>query len=326
MKKILKSLPVFMLALVMCLQIFLPAVEPAEARYNYTVRIYAGQQGTISGSEYVEYPGLNYGDRVNFNLRDVDLKDGSKYYVKGIRPAGRDNNTVGMTSFPVEGDADWVIAYGLLTDAVMYTIEYVDTDGNELAPSEHYYGNVGDKPVIAFLYIEGYRPNAYNLTGTLQADASKNIFRFVYTRITGNEPAGDDDNPGTTPAPVRPTAPDRPEQPGNPQQPAQDAGERPNVNPGGIPVVPAQENQNDDNVQGGNEESDIPDENVPLNETEEIVDLDDNQVPLNNIAEIMNEAHILGIPVWAELVLLLFIIAALAYGIWYMNEKRKERR
>lgn len=325
MKRLLKQLPIFMLALVMCLQIFLPAVQPAEARYNYTVRIYAGQQGTISGGEYVEYPGLNYGDRVNFNLRDVQLKDGSKYYVKGIRPAGRDNNTVGMTSFPVQGDADWVIAYGLLTDAVMYTIEYVDTAGNELAPSEHYYGNVGDKPVIAFLYIEGYRPNAYNLTGTLQADASKNIFRFVYTRITGNEPAeGDDNGPGTTPTtPTRPTTPT-----GTPQQPGQDTGERPNINPGGIPVVPAQnQNNGDDGGNGDNGDTvDINDENVPLNETEEIFDLDEPEVPLNNFVEIMNEAHILGVPVWAELVLLLFIIAAVAYGIWYINEKRKERR
>ena len=319
MKRFIKKLPMLALALIMCLQAFLPAAQPAEARYNYTVRIYAGQQGTISGGEYVEYSGLNYGDRVNFNLRDVQLKDGSKYYVKGIRPAGRDNNTVGMTSFPVTGDADWVIAYGLLTDAVQYTVRYVDTEGNELAPDEHYYGNVGDKPVIAFLYIEGYRPNAYNLTGTLQSDASKNVFTFVYTRIgeggTGEGPETPEVTPGTT-------EPDRPEQPDT--EP-----ERPNINPGGIPVVPAQEQQpaQDDGQGGdGDDETDIPDENVPLDEPEEIVDVDEPEVPLNNFVEIMNEAHILGVPVWAELLLLLLVIAMAAYGIWYANEKRKERR
>lgn len=319
MKKFLKRLPMLALALIMCLQAFLPAVRPAEARYNYTVRIYAGQQGTISGGEYVEYGGLNYGDRVNFNLRDVQLKDGSKYYVKGIRPAGRDNNTVGMTSFPVEGDADWVIAYGLLTDAVQYTVRYVDTEGNELAPDEYYYGNVGDKPVIAFLYIEGYRPNAYNLTGTLQADASKNIFTFVYARI-GTGEAGEEPE-------VPETVPGQPQQPEQPPQPVTEPA-RPNINPGGIPVVPAQEQQpGDDGDQGGEDQGeDIPEENVPLNEPEEIVDIDEPETPLGSFVEVMNEAHILGAPVWAELLLLLFVIAAIAYGIWYANEKRKERR
>lgn len=298
MKKLMKKLPMLALALMILLQVFQPAVKPAEARYNYTVRIYAGQQALISGGEHVEYTGLNYGDRVNFNLRDVDLKDGSKYYVKGIRPAGRDNNTVGMTSIPVEGDSDWVIAYGLLTDAVMYTVEYVDTDGNELAPAEYYYGNVGDKPVIAFLYFENYRPNAYNLTGTLSADASENVFRFVYTRVAAGEGTGE--NPETT--------------------------GRPNVNPGGIPVVPADPGAAGADAPGG--EEDIPEEDVPLTPTEDLVDMDDIDdfdVPLANFIGVMSEARILGIPVWVELLLLLVIVAA-AYSIGRTNGKRKERK
>lgn len=296
MKKWMKKLPMLALALILFMQVFLPAVKPAEARYTYTVRIYAGQQGLISGGEYVEYTGLDYGARVNFNLRDVTLRDGSKYYVKGIRPAGRDNNTVGLTSIPVEGDSDWVIAYGLLTDAVMYTVEYVDTDGNELASPEQYYGNVGDKPVIAFLYFENYRPNAYNLTGTLSSDASKNVFRFVYTRIPTGEETGE--NLGTP--------------------------ERPNINPGGIPVVPA-EVIPDAPVPAAPGGEEIPEEDVPLTPTEDLVDIDDPDVPLAGLIEVMNEAHILGIPVWVELLLLLFIIAATAYGIRKANEKRKER-
>lgn len=326
-KRYAKLFSILMLALAMIASV-LPASRAgtAEARYNYTVRIYAGAQGTVSGGEYVSYPGLNYGDRVNFNLRDVKLKDDSKYYVKGIRPAGRDNNTVGMTSFPVEGDADYVIAYGLLSDAVMYTIEYVDTAGNELAPSEHYYGNVGDKPVIAFLYIEGYRPNAYNLTRTLSADASENIFRFVYTRVAdgdgddGNGPGSTGGGNGGTPSP-QPTGQ-------APAQPAEQPEGRPNINPGGIPVVPAAENQggnqDDDNGdENGGEETEIDDGQVPLDDSEELVDLDDNQVPLNNMIQVLNEAHILGIPAWCELLALLLIIAAAAYCIYRFNEKRR---
>ena len=128
----------------------IPPVE-AKARYTYTIRIYAGQQGTIGGGEVMVYSGLDYGSRVNFNLRDVTLNDNSKYYVKGIRQSGRDNNTAGTTSFRVTEDRDSVVAYGLLTDAVAYTINYVDGAGNTLAPSETYYGNVGDKPVVAYL-------------------------------------------------------------------------------------------------------------------------------------------------------------------------------
>ena len=37
-----------------------------------------------------------------------------------------------------------------------YTVNYVDENGNELAPSRTYYGNVGDRPVVAYLYMDGY--------------------------------------------------------------------------------------------------------------------------------------------------------------------------
>ena len=61
-----------------------------------------------------------------------------------------------------------------------YTVNYEDEDGNTLAPSQTYYGNVGDKPVVAYLYIENYLPEALALTKTLSADASENVFTFVY--------------------------------------------------------------------------------------------------------------------------------------------------
>ena len=52
------------------------------------------------------------------------------------------------------------MVYGILGNAVAYTVNYVDTSGRQLAPSETYYGNVGDEPVIAYLYIEGYQTQA----------------------------------------------------------------------------------------------------------------------------------------------------------------------
>ena len=114
------------------------------------------------------------------------------------------------TSFEVEEDRDYVVVYGLLGDAVSYTVNYLDAGGNELAPSETYYGNVGDAPVIAYLYIDGYQPQAYNMTGVLDRDASKNVFSFVYTPITaGTQQPGTQPTTAPTqiPAPQGTTAP-----------------------------------------------------------------------------------------------------------------------
>ena len=47
-------------------------------------------------------------------LREMfHLNENSKYYVKGIRLSGRDNNTVAQSAFLVSGDQDYVVAYGI---------------------------------------------------------------------------------------------------------------------------------------------------------------------------------------------------------------------
>lgn len=146
------------------------------------------QSPKLEGGGCLVFEGLVPGQRVNFSSRMISLKDGSKYYVKGIRESGKDNNTVYYNDFYVEGDRDYVVAYGILGDAVAYTINYEDTSGRSLAPSETYYGNVGDRPVVSYLYIEGYQPQAYNLIGRLSENAADNVFTFVYDRA----------RPGTT--------------------------------------------------------------------------------------------------------------------------------
>lgn len=180
-------------------------VEAADKEYTYTVRFFAGQRGsfgdektilTLSSSEAtVELnsdgmlicEGLKLGDTVKFNLENVVLSNESKYYVKGIRESGKDNNTVGDLVFTVNGDMDYVVAYGLRGNMVAYTVSYVDADDNELAPPDTYYGNVGDKPVVAYLYIDGYQPQAYNLTKTLSQNEAENVFRFIYTSLADSE-------------------------------------------------------------------------------------------------------------------------------------------
>lgn len=170
--------------------------------YTYKVTIFAGNQGGFSGTnglaisnkdavvvqteDKLIISGLNYGDEVSYTAQtDVKLDASSKYYVKGIRLGGRDNDTVAAAAFLVRGDMDYVVAYGIKGNQVSYTVNYHDENGKEMLPSEVFYGNVGDKPVIACKYIEGYEPQASGLTKTLKENAAENVLTFIYKPVKG---------------------------------------------------------------------------------------------------------------------------------------------
>ena len=287
-----------------------PVLAAGES-YTYTVRIYAGQQGTFQDGEVITYRGLTYGERLEFDIRNVSLKDGSKYYIKGIRESGKDNATVGATSFLVTGDQDYVVAYGLLNDSVAYTIHYEDEDGNTLMPAETYYGNVGDKPVVAYLYLEGYQPQAYNLTKTLSGNAEENVFTFVYTVASAtNQPGGEDTEETVTII-----------------EEDEDEEENTEDNPNG-------ENEEDEGGNPGDE-----DENNGENEDEEtdnppdIVDLDDNEVPLandlfNKGREILADGVLLfgGLPIQAKAGIIATVLVAAIIGTWYVKSCKKRKK
>lgn len=167
--------------------------------YKYQVTIFSGKQGAFSGTAGLVVKGADYsvsntadaivikdlnpGDTVSFEARSgaVALDKDSKYYVQGIRISGRDNNAaVENSSFEVTGDQEYVVAYGIKGDQVAYTINYQDANGNKLADSQTFYGNVGDKPVVAYTDIDGYTPEYRNLTKTLSANAAENVFTFNY--------------------------------------------------------------------------------------------------------------------------------------------------
>nr|WP_317360793.1 MucBP domain-containing protein [uncultured Blautia sp.] len=185
-----------MLTMALLLSVF-PVTAHAEP-YTYTVTFYAGNQGNLTGTQGISVQsasaevrleggrivvrGLHAEDIVSFDAQAgaVSMNDSSKYYVKGVRQSGRDNNEMVSSSFRVEGDADYVVAYGIQGSMVSYTVNYHDEDGNELAPSRTYYGNVGDKPVVAHVYVEGYTPQALALTKTLSANEAENVFTFEY--------------------------------------------------------------------------------------------------------------------------------------------------
>lgn len=187
-----------MLTMALLLSVF-PVTAYAEP-YTYTVTFYAGNHGTFNSSQDIRVDKvegssatvnppseggnrivvekLMRGDRISFNVPEKAVTlNNSKYYVKGIRRSGTE---IENASFPVDKDMDYVVAYGIKGNMVGYTVNYEDEAGNTLAPSRTYYGNVGDKPVVAYTYVEGYTPEAYAMTKTLSSNEQENVFTFVY--------------------------------------------------------------------------------------------------------------------------------------------------
>lgn len=154
--------------------------------YSYTVTLYAGN-GTIDGAASKSFGPYGYGADCTIAWQTLNIQpDDDKYYVKGIRLAGHDG-LAESGNIEVTQDLQYVVAYGMKKDQVAYTINYVDANGAQIADSETFYGNIGDKPVIAYRYIEGYQPtNAYNLTGTLKGNAEDNVFTFKYQAVQGS--------------------------------------------------------------------------------------------------------------------------------------------
>ena len=199
--------PAFALALCLALGGSLAGapVNVSAEEYTYQVTFYSGNQGSFQGTEglsvdnhssgsaytveesgdAVTVSGLKRGDIVSFDVQAgaVELAQDSRYYLRGVRESGRDNDTVETSAFRVDGDAEYVVAYGIRGSQTGYTVNYQDAEGNELAPSRTYYGNVGDKPVVAYLYIENYNPQTLALTKTLSDNEAENVFTFVYTPV-----------------------------------------------------------------------------------------------------------------------------------------------
>ena len=177
-KKMIGALAI--LCMLLCTLAFAPASVYAD-EYQYQVTVDGGLQGTVTGETKVE---IANGGQWNPNdyMDKVTVKE-KKYYLKGFQISGQEG-LVGATK--IDHDTDFVAVYGIKGDTVAYTVQYLDASGKELREARTFYGNVGDKPVAAYQYIDGYQPQAYNITGTLQADASKNVFRFEYQQVAAS--------------------------------------------------------------------------------------------------------------------------------------------
>ena len=202
-KKIVFAL--FAIVLIICSSVCSLSVNASEdyfaSDYTYTVRIYSGAQGTFSDGSSMILIRATYGTTISLaeTLDTIEMKKvenfsgelvESKYYAKGIRESGKDNNTVDSMVGPVftiTRDADYVVAYAMKGGDISYSVKYIDAETKkELAPTDTFHGNIGEKPVVAYKYINGYIPKVYNLTKTLREDESQNVFVFEYKKSEGS--------------------------------------------------------------------------------------------------------------------------------------------
>ena len=239
--------------------------------YGYQIMLYPGE-GTIGGSsEAVTLTPIDGSVTIDYANA---VPDDDRYYVRGVRKAGLDNSTVYVTTnqaltLPATADAQYVVAYGMKKNQVSYTVEFIDAAGNTIAPSETLYGNPGDKPVVAFRYIDGYLPSAYNLTKTLSGNAADNVFTFTYNAAPEVTYTVIDDGVTTVTVPAAP----------------------------GAPAAPAGAAAVADAAAAGEV---IGDDGTPLAAPEEIVDLDDDEVPLAAGPSTVEDAA--DVPVWAYVI------------------------
>ena len=258
--------------------------------YTYKVTVYAGNKGTIDGQEQKEITGLSLGSQVVLDINSVKVTD-DKYYVKGFRLSGRDNEEALATpTIEVDGDVDYVVAYGIKGDMVAYTVNYQDANGKTLADSQTFYGNAGDKPVVAYKYIENYIPQALALTKTLSDNESQNVFTFTYTpgetdRIVETTTTVTTIVPGptttTTTTGTTGTGTTGTGTAANGTNAANNAAGDNTANGANTNAGGTTDNQNNgqDADNQDNQTTDIPDNQVP----ETLVDLDDEETPKSNI-------------------------------------------
>lgn len=293
--------------LALCTVFHLGAVDCQAAQteqYTYTLTISAGNHGTFAKSNVVEVEdcsgsditgsvsitggnsdkitvtNLPYGSRVNIDVAAdgiVNLGSQSqKYYVKGAKECGHEGSQ-NLQSVPVTSDLEYVVSYGIQGDMTSYTVRYQNAAGSTLAASRTYRGNVGDRPVVAYRYIEGYIPQAYNITRALVKNEAENIFTFIYTPVAagGGGGGGTTEEEGGAAAPAAPAEPAAPEgmpaAPGAPAAPAAGGGAGAGAGAGDGGAADAG---------AGEAPVEVPDGEVPQAEPEELQNVGDEEVPL----------------------------------------------
>lgn len=173
------------LAMTVCLILGTMAVSVFAEDYEHKVTVSPGngtfsEGSSLTGKSITVQDGLT--GKVTVGDKTVTVTPPENHFVMGMKEAGLDNSTYKVGKVDVgDKDVEYVIAYGLKSNMVEYTVTYQDLTNGTTLGSETHYGVIGDKPVVSYKYFEGYVPaNAYAMTGTLSENASDNVFAFTY--------------------------------------------------------------------------------------------------------------------------------------------------
>ena len=153
-------------------------VSSVHAAGSYKVTVSSGLHGKLAENVDMTEVTIAEGDEWNpndFVIPESSIDEG--YYFKGYHVAGIEGEVAGAQI--IKEDTVFVASYGAANKLVEYYVNYVDDSGNVLHPRATFKGNVGDKPVVAYVYIDGYTPEVKNYTGTLSEDTVTE-FTFVY--------------------------------------------------------------------------------------------------------------------------------------------------
>ena len=276
--------------MMMSLTVFLSLAYTQVCAYGYKVTLYTGNQGTINSQNEMSI-NVSKGQMVSLDLSQIELPQDSKYYVKGIRLSGHDSvDNLDPATFVVNGDLDYVVVYGVKGNQVAYTIRYVDENGKQLSEDTVLYGNVGDKPVVAYKYIDSYIPQSYAPTKTLVENEKENVFTLTYKPGETGEII-ENTNIVTT---VISTTPSTNANQGN--------------NGTGNATGVTQNNDGDTTTAG--------DEDVPQG----LVDLDDEDTPKSNIS--VNNEKNSSTPIYAGIAISLAAIVGIIVAFMTIRKKR----
>ena len=169
-----------MFAVLCAVLLFVPGALRAKAEpYKYTVTVLAGLHGQFKEGDKNKTE-FKVAKDVQWNptewMEKLEVTD-ERFYLKGFHISGIEDL---VPTTPITEDTVFVASYGLKGQTVAYTVRYQDAAGNTLHPTRTFYGNIGDKPVIAYQYIDGFVPRVLNLTKTLSANEADNVFTFTY--------------------------------------------------------------------------------------------------------------------------------------------------
>ena len=305
----------FALLLMLCVMVGLNATAFAEeVKDSCTIRVFGGSQRQT----FMKPITKNRGETCNLaielsSILGTDVA-GTKYYTKStVRESGKEEEV--PLSFTVEKDQDFVLTYGIKGQQITYYVRYVDSSGNDLrARSGPFTANAGDRVYVAYIDIDGYRPDAYNRVRTLTEDYT---FTFVYTRATA----------ATTTTPTGAGA-------GAAGAGAGAGAGAANANAAGVNAAGA--NAAGANAAGANTAG----ANVPTENTNpETVNIIDEDVPLAgpgadgsgtalipSVPSVIEPNHNTQIPTWAMILGAVVLLVLIAILYWYLLFFRKKRK